>query len=68
MLFCENINIFYVLKLEGLLNQSYGFFYGIFAAVVKSGKLYAVQRHVNQLLRVVRLMLEGRRFESISNC
>ena len=36
-------------------------------AVVKPGKLYAVQRHVNQRLRVARPMLEGRRFDLDSN-
>ena len=36
-------------------------------AVVKSGKLYTVQRHVNQLLRVVRPMLKGRRRNNIGN-
>ncbi|CEN45882.1 hypothetical protein CCAND95_610002 [Capnocytophaga canis] len=36
--------------------------------VVKSGKLYAVQRYVNQHLRAARSMLEGRRFEFTSNC
>jgi len=32
-------------------------------AVVKPGKLYEVQCHVNQRLRVVRSMLEGRQLE-----
>ncbi len=36
-------------------------------AVVKPGKLYAVQRHVNQLLRTAHPMLEGRRIELCSN-
>ncbi|CEN40047.1 hypothetical protein CCYN2B_90035 [Capnocytophaga cynodegmi] len=37
------------------------------SAVVKSGKLYVVQRYVNQLFRIARPMLEGRRFEFVSN-
>jgi len=36
-------------------------------AIVKSGKLYEVQRRVNQRLRVARPMLEGRRLELMSN-
>jgi len=35
---------------------------------VKPGKLYVVQRYVNQRLRVVRSMLEGKRFDATSNC
>ena len=36
-------------------------------AVVKSGKLYTVQRHVNQCLRVARPKLKGRRIELSGN-
>jgi hypothetical protein len=36
-------------------------------AVVKSGKLCVVKCHVNQLLRIVRSMLEGRQLECMSN-
>jgi len=36
-------------------------------AVVKSGKLYVVQCHVNQRLRVARPMLEGRQLKSIGD-
>jgi len=36
-------------------------------AVVKSGKLYVVQCHVYQRLRVARSMLEGRQLKCIGN-
>ncbi len=36
-------------------------------AVVKPGKLYVVQCHVNQCLRAARSMLEGRQLKCIGN-
>jgi len=37
-------------------------------AVVKPGKLYAVQCHVNRQLSASRAMPEGRQIEQTSNC
>jgi len=36
-------------------------------AVVKPGKLYVVQCHVNQRLKAARLMLEGRQLKCSGN-